>query len=269
MNMQLVTWRDARAANDAFVAAAATRCARGGSRSRFGFADDGGHYAASNFNCCPLLVSPSAFAQLAARPSGDGAHTITAIVKEYILSTQREQHAQLRRMAQRLSLLTNLRKYSLPDPPRWRTHGGDFLYSQAYNEALIFGDPGGAAYLAVSHPLVAAGDLLARLTPAARRVMTARLATLNLADATAIAATNDTGQLRYNGRKRELPAIDALEAHVIDPSNEQSATAVLDKISGAVLIGARQRQARGQLLAGVVEQLLVDSKRTRDADAQR
>jgi hypothetical protein len=63
-----------------------------------------------------------------------------------------------------------------------------------------------------------------------------------------------------------LPAIDALEAHVIDPSNEQSATAVLDKISGAALIGARQRQARVELLAGVVEQLLIDTKRARDAD---
>ena len=52
----------------------------------------------------------------------------------------------------------------------------------------------------------------------------------------------------------------------IDPSSEQSTTAVLDKISGAALIGARQRQARIQLLAGVVEQLLVDSKRARDTD---
>jgi len=41
---------------------------------------------------------------------------------------------------------------------------------------------------------------------------------------------------------------------------------VLDKISGAVLIGARQRQARTQLLAGIVEQLLVDSKRARDTE---
>ena len=73
------------------------------------------------------------------------------------------------------------------------------------------------------------------------------------------------GQLRFNGR-RELAAIDALERHVIDPSQEQSATAVLDKISGASLIAARQRQARVQLLAGVVEQLLIDTKRARDAD---
>jgi hypothetical protein len=94
-----------------------------------------------------------------------------------------------------------------------------------------------------------------------------RLATIDLADATAIAGTHDTGQLRFNGRTRELPAIDALEAHVVDPSNERSATAVLDTISGAVLIGARQRQARTQLLTGIVEQLLVESKRARDADA--
>jgi hypothetical protein len=101
------------------------------------------------------------------------------------------------------------------------------LYSQPYNDALIFGDPIGAAFTELTHPLVAAQSLLNRLDPAARRLLMARLATVSLTDATAIAATNDTGQLRFNGRKKELPAIDALEAHVIDPSNEQSATAVL------------------------------------------
>ncbi len=42
---------------------------------------------------------------------------------------------------------------------------------------------------------------------------------------------------------------------------------MLDKISGAVLIGARQREARGHLLTGVVEQLLLENKRARDTDA--
>lgn len=214
-----------------------------------------------------LTMQPVA-AQIAVHdPANTARNAISAVVKEYLLNTQREQHAQLRSMAQRLSLLTNLSKYSLPDPPRWRTHGGDFLYANGYNDALILGDPAGAAYLAVSHPLVNATGLLSRLSPAARRMITTRLATVNLADAVAIAAINDAGQLRFNGRKQELPAIDALEAHVIDPSNEQSTTAVLDKISGALLIGARQRQARAQLLAAFVEQLLVDSKRERDADA--
>jgi hypothetical protein len=156
----------------------------------------------------------------------------------------------------------------LPDPPRWRTHGSDeFQFSQAYNEALIFGDADGAAYLGISRALVPAADAVSRLSPGARQALMTQLATLNLADATVIAGTHQTGQLRFNGRKHELPAIEALEAHVIDPSQEQSATAVLDKISGAILIETRQKQARLQLLTAMVEQLLVDSKRARDTEA--
>ena len=79
-------------------------------------------------------------------------------------------------------------------------------------------------------------------------------------------STHQTGSLRLNGR-RELAAIDALERHVIDPSDEQSMTAVLDKVSGAVLIETRQKQARIQLLAAVAEQLIVENKRSRDAEA--
>jgi hypothetical protein len=90
---------------------------------------------------------------------------------------------------------------------------------------------------------------------------------VDLADAAAIASSHYTGQLRLGGRRNELSAIDALEGDVLNPSSGQSATSVLDKISGATLIGARQRQARIQLLTGVVEQLLVDSKRARDTDA--
>ncbi|HEY3159750.1 MAG TPA: hypothetical protein VGJ78_12375 [Vicinamibacterales bacterium] len=194
-------------------------------------------------------------------------NSVTAIAKEYLLHIQQEQHRQLRRMAQRLSLFTSLDKYTLPDPPRWRTHGGNVLFTRAYSDALTVGDADGTAYLALSHPLASAHEALSRLNPTARRALMSRLATIDLADATAIAGTHDTGQLRFNGRTRELPAIDALEAHVVDPSNERSATAVLDTISGAVLIGARQRQARTQLLTGIVEQLLVESKRARDADA--
>jgi hypothetical protein len=197
-------------------------------------------------------------------------NSITAILKEYVLNTQREQHRQLRRMSRRLSMFTDLRKYALPDPPRWRTHDFEnpdaLLFARAYHAALNYGDPAGTAYLSVSHPVVAARGLITRLDAGARRALMARLATLEATDASSIAATNDTGRSRYNGR-RELAAIAALEAHVVDPSQTQSATAVLDKISGASLIAGRQRQARTQLLAGIVEQLLIDNKRARDAEA--
>jgi hypothetical protein len=193
-------------------------------------------------------------------------NTVTAAVKQYLFETERQQHMKIREMARRLSALTNLRKYVTEDVPRWRTHGGDFFYAQPYNDALIFGDPAGSAFIELSQRLLADAGLLDRLDPATRRLMQARLATVNLTDAAAIAATNGTGQLRLLGRKNELQAIDALERDVVDPSSVQSTTAVLDKISGAALIGARQRQARIQLLVGMVEQLLVDSKRARDTD---
>jgi len=214
------------------------------------------------------LATSSASAQLVVNdPAVTARNAITAMIKDYLVNLQREQHSQLRRMARRLSIHTNLAKYALPDPPRWRTHGGDFLYAGPYNDALIFGDAGGAAYVALTHQLLSAARDLSRLTPDARRSVLARLATIQLSDAVAIAATHDSGQLRLNGRRRELRAIDALEADVIDPSTEQSATAVLDKISGAALIGVRQRQARAQLLAGIVEQLLIEGKRARDSEA--
>jgi len=197
-------------------------------------------------------------------------NSVTAAIKELVLNVQREQHRQLRRMSRRLSLYTNLDKYALPDPPRWRTHDFEnpdvFLSARDYLAALNYGDSAGTAYLAVSHPVMSTPTFADSLGTAARRELTARLATLNLADATAIAATDDAGHVRYNGR-RELAAINALEAQVIDPSQAQSATAVLDKISGLSVIAARQRQARAQLLTGIVEQLLVDNKRSRDSEA--
>jgi hypothetical protein len=217
-----------------------------------------------------VLTSSVANAQLVVNdPSVTLRNAITAALKESLFNTQREQRRQLRRMAQRLSVLTPLDKYILPDTPRWRTHdfeNPDLLaIARDYAAALNYGDARGSTWVAATDPVTAASTLLSRLSPAARRAMLARLATLDVADAAGMAATNETGQLRYNGR-RELAAINALETDVVDPSQEQSTAAVLDKLSGAVLIGGRQRQARAQLLAGLLEQLLVDSKRARDSD---
>ncbi len=203
-------------------------------------------------------------------PAVTARNTITATLKEYLLELQTQQHSQLRRMAQRLSMFTNLRKYGVPDPPRWRIHDFEdpnmFLFARAYHAALNYGDSSGSAFLGISQPLLDAGAALSQLSPAGDRALRAQLATLNLTDAAVVSATNDTGQLRFNGR-RELQAIESLDRDVTDGTLEQSTTAVLDKISGASLIAARQRQARVQLLSGMVEQLLVEGKRARDTEA--
>jgi hypothetical protein len=193
-------------------------------------------------------------------------NTIAAL-KSLLYQLQRQQQEKIRDMARRLSAVTNLGRYTLVDVPGWRMHGSaGFVFAPEYLDALTFGDPGGAAYLRLAASLELSARL-GQLPPGALRAMVSRLAGVDLADATAIAAIHASGELRLNGRRNELQVIDVLERDVIDPSLEQSTTAVLDKISGASLVGARQRQARIQLLTGLLEQLLVENKQLRDTDA--
>jgi hypothetical protein len=190
----------------------------------------------------------------------------TAGLKELMYQLQIREHDQIIAMARRLSAFANLGRYVLTEVPRWRTHGGDFFFAQPFLEALIFGDPAGTAYMQASTPLERS-ERVGQLPTAALRTVLANLSQVEAADATAIAAIQASGTLRYFGRKSEIQAIDSLERDVVDPSKEQSATAVLDKISGATLVGAQQGQARIQLLTEVLEQLLTDNKQMRDAEA--
>src|SRR5262249_31115119 len=144
-----------------------------------------------------------------------------------------------------------------------------FLFANPYNAALNYGDRDGSAFEEVARQRETPGEELAGFGEEgldAQAAIAAQLATLDVADSSIIAATDQTGQLRYNGRK-ELAAIEALETDTLDPSLTQGTTAVLDKVSGAGLIRARQQQARIQFMTGIVEQLLVDNKRARDTEA--
>lgn len=213
----------------------------------------------------------SAWAFVVTDPATTARNAMTAVLESQIVDTLTEQSRRLRRMARRLSVLTNLDKYAVPDVPRWRVYRYQDvnLYANPYNEALNYGDPEGAAYSDVARARSALERELLELTelaPAAAAAIAAQLATLDLADSTIIVGTDQNGRLRPQG-KREMRAIDALERDVVDPSQAQSATAVLDKISAAVLIETRQKQSRLQFLTALVEQLLVDNKRARDTEA--
>src|SRR3954462_10752786 len=178
-------------------------------------------------------------------------NTTTAVVKELLANLQEQQRRQIRRMSRRLSFFTDLQRYKLPEPPRWRIHIFNdpeaVLFAGDYHAALNYGDASGNAFRRVTVPVIDARGLFGEEDPAAVREFAARLATINIADATAISATNDTGHVRYNGR-HEIAAINQLDDDVLDPSDEQSATAVAEKLSGSVLIAARQRQARAEML---------------------
>ena len=198
----------------------------------------------------------------------------TATLKTVVLDTLGNEVDRLKAMAKRLSASTDLDKYLISDDdtPKWRIHLFEFekfLYANGYNAALNYGDATGTAYEGVARVRTTPGRELAALVavaPDAEAALAAQLATLDAADSTLTAGTHQTGLLRYNGRQ-ELAAIEALQDDALDPSSDQSATAVLDKISGASLIRAQQQQARMQFLAAIVEQLLVDNKRDRDTEA--
>ena len=194
-----------------------------------------------------------------------------AVLKSQLLETLTEEANRLKRMARRLTFYTTLQGYAVPDPTRWRVYRYQDvnLYANPYADALNFGDAEGRAYEALARLRSAADPALATLgedEPAAEAAIRAALATLDLADSTMITGTDQNGRLRAGG-KLEMQAVDALEGDVIDPSPEQSATAVLDKLSGAVLLETRNRDARMQFLTAIVEQLLVDNKRARDTEA--
>jgi hypothetical protein len=216
-----------------------------------------------------VIAAPASGQVVVYDPAVVTRNSITAVMKEYLAELQTQQHSQLRRMAHRLSMFTDLGKFRVSGAPLWRIHDFEnpelFRFARDYHAALNYGDEGGGVR-AVTQALLDEPAFLARLTPAARRALTAPMATLDVAAATLMSGTNDTGRVRYNGRA-ELRAIQALETDVTNGSLEQSMTAILDKVSGGVLIGARQRQNRVQVLAAVVEQLAVEGKRARDTEA--
>ena len=190
-------------------------------------------------------------------------NAITAALKSRILDTVASEYDRLQRMAARLSAQTDLAKYATVNAPAWRMPDGD---PDGLVRALQSGDPSGAAYARATRPRESVDGVFDGLSPAARDALERELATLDIADSTIIAGVHQTGMLRARG-DRELQTIDQLEADVINASPEHGTTAVLDTISAASLIEARQKQARLQFLTSIAEQLLVDEKRARDAEA--
>ena len=182
-----------------------------------------------------------------------------------------QQLDRVRQMAKRLSAVTSLTKYAAPGAPLWRTRRIDdaLAASDSFMDALNGGDQTGRGYAAVARSRVPVGSVFAEFGEesfVAENALRAALATLDIADSVIMAGIDQTGRIRGN-RRSEVNTIAALEIDVIDGNQEQSTSAVLDKISAASLIRARQQETRMELLTALTEQLLVDSKRDRDTEA--
>jgi hypothetical protein len=218
---------------------------------------------------CTLSVSSGAFEVF--DPLNTLEHSFLNGWRESIAAVLTQQFDRVRQMAERLSTFTNLAKYVAPDAPLWRTRRIDnaLAASDAFMDALNGGDQTGRGYAGVARSRVPVGSVLVGFgeeNVVAENALRAALATLDIADSVLMAGIDQTGRIRGN-RRSEVNTIAALESDVSDGDEEQSTTAVLDKMSAASLIRARQQDTRMELLTALTEQLLVDSKRDRDSEA--
>ena len=123
-------------------------------------------------------------------------NSITATMQQLLFSVQQMQRQQIERMARRLTALTSLGEYAIDETPEWRIHdfwSDDVLFAHDYHAALNYGDRSGSAYTNISEPVLSVDRSSGRVNDLGWREFQARLATVNAADAVAIAATNDAG----------------------------------------------------------------------------
>ena len=146
------------------------------------------------------------------------------------------------------------------DVARWE-------FGRSWLQGLNSGDPDGAAYAQTVRRLERPGRMLEQLPPSARRTIEQGYATVEISDSAAMLGGHQVALVRgYSGQLQQ--AINALEGDVLNRSSGyRDMTAVLDKIAGGALIARLQDTAANQLLSHTLEQLLVRSKRLRDAEA--
>jgi hypothetical protein len=160
-------------------------------------------------------------------------------------------------------------RYRVPEI-LWRIHDSAeaFPYAGPILAGLNYGDATGAGYLQVVHRLEPVEAIFARLPTGFRRRLTDSYATIQMADSAATMGIHQAGIIRFNGRSI-LRAIDAMEQDLVAaPEDFHSQTALLNKINGANVLGLRIAERNSQFLLATLEQLLVENKRKRDAEAR-
>jgi hypothetical protein len=195
------------------------------------------------------------------------------VLKGQINAKLTDQDELFAKMGQRLAKLTPLSKYAIEmdETPEWRIHDwftGFNRYSNDFLQALTYGDASGSGFDSVAQRRENPNESkFLALSGEAQAALGADSALIDIVDSAVIRGTHETGRLRFNGRA-EAEAIRSLQELVTDSRDEDSATAVADKISAGALVEAQNKQAKIQFQAALLEQLLVGSVRARNAAAR-
>ena len=160
-------------------------------------------------------------------------------------------------------------RYVVPEV-RWRTHNidSDFLYARSILTGLNYGDSSGTLYKQGIDPLDPLEELLPRVPPSFQQRLATAYGTIQLADSVANMGIHQVGAIRYNGRS-VLQSILNMENDAVSESDSyNSQIAVLNKINSADVLGLRIGETTSQFLMHILEQLLVQNIRNRDAEAE-
>ena len=172
--------------------------------------------------------------------------------------------AQARRLPLNLAV-----RYRL-QPIRWSTYGDSRStpYAEALLSALNIGDPNGGLYDISVDRLATLDDLMAFVPLDLRPRLRLLYGSLQFDDRVAKAAINQIGVTRTNG-PFALNTIQNMEDDAVaSPDEFHTQIALLDKINGAAVLALRLNETASQLQLHILEQLLVQNKRARDADAE-
>ena len=178
------------------------------------------------------------------------------------VKTVLEQVEFLRAMAARLQ---NMDRFRTPPIVATRPNPALFPWASRFIDALNVGDPRDEAYRSTVRPLPELGPILDRLNLPlqARRIIESQYADIQIKDAVIPRAVHQNAIIR-NFRPLDA-AIEALGDDVTSGRNAtHDLTAVLGKVSGALLIQNRQAANTTQIASGALEQAIAQNTSRRN-----
>jgi hypothetical protein len=154
-------------------------------------------------------------------------------------------------------------------PVRWQVHdSGTYTYAQPILSGLNVGDLTGNLYDIATDRLATLDDMLPLVPADLRPRLRTIYGSIQLDDSAAKMAINQVGTTRTNGRLA-LATIQNMEDDAVSSFDDfHTQTALLNKINGATVLALRLNETASQLQLHMLEQLLVQNKRSRDAEAQ-
>ena len=161
------------------------------------------------------------------------------------------------------------RRYRLT-PVRWQTHNAAriYTYAEPILSALNIGDATGVLYDVSTDRLDTLDDLLTSVPLDLRPRLRLNYGSIQLGDSVAKTAIDQIGTTRTNG-SFALSTIQNMEDDAVSSFDEyHTQIALLNKINGASVLGLRLNETASQLQLHILEQLLVQNKRSRDAEAE-